>query len=792
MDENIVTSLFRSIARTFTPKEIKLADSSPVQGGSKDKFKEIGVKGEQMIKSQGLNLANSLISEEIRQDNLKITDYRRMFDNDGQVQMLVNAVFNTILAPGIAIVDDPEYEAEEDSEEKIFIEKNLLSPQWKGGMEMSMELTNRYALRAFIEGYRLFEIVYRLDPDGKIYLRKLAPRAGGDDFEMKVLVDDNGNFMGYKQRMSFGKKAVDVSVINDGGIKKVHRVAFGQEFGSLYGRSGLRAAWYHYDKAHKGLFLNHVGHELGVIKPRLIYTIGNTQETDRTNVLKAFDRIHMESSIMLPSESYKVEFPETTDSGVMSEGRETVNLHYSLMAKSILAQFVDLGSSVSNTGSRALGESQVDFFKQGLMAIAKTLIEDPWNEIVADLIKINFGSEVYPSLKVNPIEDATAELIYNMLLELTKGGNIPDVLKSRIITTGADKLGIEVSEEEIEAEAEEKKKEAEDMANQVQAQANMKASGEKEMMAKRDMAMKKEKETKTKTQKLSEVTHKRLDLGDGTEPVLIDPVVRPLYPDENKIKFSDIKMKLDDSRVRAEFILKNKLMTEKERIINAYTMALREGRQAVKKVEVDLAEGETTYKEELRELGSDIYEYGKRMAANEIGKSVPSTPKSEAVRIAEGTDIVAEEQEERLKLKLRSVANSALEGGIAENDAKLMLEQEYDSFWDKILIPTVGLLVSKMFNSGRKIAFEKNAQEIFAFRYTAVLDARTTQYCRDLDGKVFQAVDANYALLTPPNHYGCRSFWTPILQNESEGIEVEGKPFDMPVYSSVDTFKDVK
>ena len=83
MDENIVTSLFRSIARTFTPKEIKLADSSPVQGGSKDKFKEIGVKGEQMIKSQGLNLANSLISEEIRQDNLKITDYRRMVDHDG-------------------------------------------------------------------------------------------------------------------------------------------------------------------------------------------------------------------------------------------------------------------------------------------------------------------------------------------------------------------------------------------------------------------------------------------------------------------------------------------------------------------------------------------------------------------------------------------------------------------------------------------------------------------------------------------------------------------------------------
>ena len=36
---------------------------------------------------------------------------------------------------------------------------------------------------------------------------------------------------------------------------------FGEEFGSNYGRSGLKAVWYHYDKAHKGNFLNHVGHE---------------------------------------------------------------------------------------------------------------------------------------------------------------------------------------------------------------------------------------------------------------------------------------------------------------------------------------------------------------------------------------------------------------------------------------------------------------------------------------------------------------------------------------------------
>ena len=96
-----------------------------------------------------------------------------------------------------------------------------------------------------------------------------------------------------------------------------------------------------------------------------------------------------------------------------------------------------------------------------------------------------------------------------------------------------------------------------------------------------------------------------------------------------------------------------------------------------------------------------------------------------------------------------------------------------------------------MFNKGRELTFTTYPETIFAFRYTAVLDSRTTDYCKNLDGQVFQATDPNYALLTPPNHYGCRSFWTPITQNESSGVTVDGKPYNIPVYSSVDTFKDI-
>lgn len=766
--ENFLTSIYNSLTR---PKKIDLAETVETTKRPTGNRKEIGVGGEQLIRSAGLNLANTYAKEEVRQDKLKIADYRQMFDNDGQIQMLVNAVFNTILSPGVSIVDDESYESEEDSEEKKFIEKNLLAPPWKGGMDIPIELTNRYHLRAFIEGYRIFEVIYRKDGDGKMYLKKLAPRAAEDDFQMKIIVDKNGLFLGYKQRLSFGGEPIDVTVVNDSSIKKVHHVAFGQEFGSLYGRSGLRAAWYHYDKAHKGNYLNHVGHELGVIKPRLIKVKGNPSQTLQDQLLGAMDRIHMESSIKYPMDNFEIEFPETTDAAVMEQGLNMINLHYSLMAKSILAQFVDLGSNVSSTGSRSLGESQVDFFKQGLMAIARTLIEEPWNERIADLIKINFGGEIYPKLKVNPIEDKKAELIYAMLLEMTKKDAIPDVLKNRVITAGSDSLGIEVSEEELEAEAVEKKVEQEKIMKQ---ESNMAKANQKKVQ-------------------MHDMSHKHVDLED--EPMVeeyVEPTTRPLYPDEQKLKLSDIRMKLDDAKARAEFILRNKLNSEKDKIVSSFVQALREGRKAIRKVEINLAEPQNTYKEELLLLSSEIFEFGKVMSANEVGKSVPSTTKKDTIGIEERTYSIAEEQEERLRLKLSMVANDALDNNIAENDAKLILEQEYDSFWDKVLVPTIGAMIGKMFNNGRSVTFNKYAEYIFAFRYTAVLDSRTTPYCRDLDGSVLQATDPNYALITPPNHYGCRSFWTPILLSESAGVEVDGKPYGIPTYSSIDTFKDVK
>jgi SPP1 gp7 family putative phage head morphogenesis protein len=55
---------------------------------------------------------------------------------------------------------------------------------------------------------------------------------------------------------------------------------------------------------------------------------------------------------------------------------------------------------------------------------------------------------------------------------------------------------------------------------------------------------------------------------------------------------------------------------------------------------------------------------------------------------------------------------------------------------------------------------------LLGVRYSAILDERTTDICRDLHGKVFRKDDPDLDALVPPNHFNCRSILVPVLIDE--------------------------
>lgn len=59
------------------------------------------------------------------------------------------------------------------------------------------------------------------------------------------------------------------------------------------------------------------------------------------------------------------------------------------------------------------------------------------------------------------------------------------------------------------------------------------------------------------------------------------------------------------------------------------------------------------------------------------------------------------------------------------------------------------------------------------FQYTAIMDERTTDYCRCMDGKIFRIEDI--LLIKPPAHYNCRSFTVPVTQFEIDDLKEQGR-----------------
>ena len=71
------------------------------------------------------------------------------------------------------------------------------------------------------------------------------------------------------------------------------------------------------------------------------------------------------------------------------------------------------------------------------------------------------------------------------------------------------------------------------------------------------------------------------------------------------------------------------------------------------------------------------------------------------------------------------------------------------------------------YNQGRLVQGELANEYLEGWQYSAILDTRTTEVCRHLDGKVFEAGDKRVHALRPPRHFNCRSVMVPIVIGET-------------------------
>lgn len=677
-------------------------------------------------------------------DDIDVKDYRKMWQNDGQVASIVMLPRLMILGAGYELL--PPDEGEE-TEEYQFIKDNLLGSTGGNGMKTPIEDVIEDMTYFPFEGARFYELVFE-QKDGKILLSKIATR---DNTTCYPIIDTHGEYGGFWQRAFVLNNFIDVF------IPKTKSVAliFNQAYGGVNGLSILRAAWYHWDVKHKLYFISHLAAEIQTIPPVKV-THENADPTVLNAVNQAVDGRGMESRVTVPK---GIEIDSLSSGTATVAIKELIDHHNSLIAKSLLSQWIDLGSESGSSGSFALGASQIKVYFNFVKGISRK-IEDTFNNIIIPkLIDMNFGSGIYPKFKINPITDESKQLAIDLFKDLIADGKVNPRTLSSIIKKASEDNGFDFDDEmqeEMEKVVEEVNKKKKEID---------KTTDKDELVDKEELDNGKDKEEEKETE-LSEI--------DG----------RTLYLDEKKVDFVGQNRELDRLLDTLKNELSNNLTSQQPIIWNEIEQIIRSGNlsrladlQVANKTEII-----STIERTLRE----VYEFGKLQATKELSVPAESTTSQQKALLTIGSTTNGSKLVDDLKAQIINVVKNDIINNIDITQTERSVYSLVQDYIEKSIPLIADQNIVGTFAQSLNDVFKQNEEDIIGYRFSAVMDSRTTEYCRSLDGKAFEKDDPDLGNITPPCHFRCRSRLVAIPKGE----EVEFETRDPKSFNSLYQFRD--
>lgn len=352
----------------------------------------IGKKPYREIGTAGNSKYHAIIMEDYNPDlrgGLAIEAYDRMRRNDAKVKASLRIVKTPLLA-GQWYVDSHTHG--ESAEGKRAAEFG-----WWALNSMNRPFVSVLSeILAFLDfGFYPFEVVYEESVwEGKevIKWKKWGPR------HPKTLIEWDFNRYGEASGMVQAVEGGDVKIPMD----KMLLFTFDEEGGNPEGTSLLRSAyqhWFYKERLYKIDAIQKERHGIGIPDIELPE---NATENDKKYARELGKNLRTnEESFILRPHGMSVGF-------VRFEGQPVDVLasakHHDLMiAANVLAQFLNLGSS--DTGSRAISESQQDIFTKAVRYIAD-LVRGVINRELRTLLAVNGFDPELCEFKVRRIGDA--------------------------------------------------------------------------------------------------------------------------------------------------------------------------------------------------------------------------------------------------------------------------------------------------------------------------------------------------------------------------------------------------
>ena len=382
--------------------------------------------------------ANELVDSK----EITLQQIQEMRRKDGQARAIHRVLTLPLRTAQLSVIPHGGRTGSGDGEEEAeFVKMALTEPLSRGGMSTSINKVLAHMGMALADGFAVFEKVWQITPDNKFTLRKLAPRGAAT---VKFNLDENGGLESVRQRVHWQGDQIDVTIPSD----KLLVYTAQHEENAWYGESYLLPAFYHFDKKHKIYYISHLASQFHAIPGRIGTYPSQAAPNDRKVFREQLAKLGFNTAMTKPV-GYEIE--PFGGASSMPDFEKLINHHDAMMAKSVLAHFIQLGTG-GTSGSWALSEDQSDFF-----TIALETILAEWSEVFTfyvapQLIDFNFNTGAYPEIKFGPLSDQTRDVMAEVFKTLSSAStaNVTPEFMFELEKKIAEVLGLEIDYEALE------------------------------------------------------------------------------------------------------------------------------------------------------------------------------------------------------------------------------------------------------------------------------------------------------------------------------------------------------
>lgn len=496
---------------------------------------------------------------------------------------------------------------------------------------------------------------------------------------------------------------------------------------------------------------------------------------------------------LLEPDNMSVDFKDMHASGTKDAAR-AIDYHDRQITKSVLAQFLSLGSGAS--GSYALSQDHSALFLQSIEALAGGLADAINKYAVKQLVDLNFDNITeYPKLDFAGISRTDVDKLSTSYQRLVQVGGIKPIEADEIYLRKV--MGLPDNDQDEKTNEPVVDDTVEDTTKDLglPEEVSKKKVENAEIERAIDLRLS---EIKTRAQRMDfleskiEAVRKFSSKNQNLVPVQsvlssrLSDLKRKVFQEENNFKswraltFAEKKVNFNSLQ---EYINKNEaaliddagevLKKSTDEYIRKLTNAVNNNdRQTVKDLEMPYW---NEYKAIIKNYLKTSFDFGKNNASREMNVKSPSNPNDLAQTIDLMADAIATNHHYEIENAAKlAIGNQLAKFGEKEIKALAAAAVAIATNSESLLKDTAAIMVAATINQGRKLVFDKYKDKIHALQRSEILDEVTCNFCLSMDGRIVEPDDQIAKEGT--FHSNCRGIWVEILKDEAELPEITGVP----------------